>query len=183
MRYKRKARTEFMKLNSRYFETLDKYNQSVKDLELLKGDTNRYKAEKEKESENLRQALAIFTNSDTDQEKWDAEQYILHCDLINDLHKMATKGVGATNANFARLTDLVSKHLPVIYSHITKSEYGLSDREILVCILIRLLFLPSEIATLLSCSKQIVSNTRTNINRKLFHQEGTKSLDSNIRHL
>jgi len=183
IRYKRKAHAEFITLNSRYFEAIDKYKQSIKDLELLKSDTNRYKAEKEKESEILRQTLASYTNEGTDQAKWDAEKYILHCEVINDLHNMATKGISASNVNWSKLTNLVSLHLSPIYNHITKSEYKLSDREILVCILTRLQFLPSEIAVLFNCSKQIVSNIRTNINRKLFQQEGTKTLDSNIKRL
>jgi DNA-binding CsgD family transcriptional regulator len=183
IRYRRNAKKEFLELNTRYFETLDKYNQSEKDLRMLNDDINKFKTEKEKENESLRQAMAQYTNSNEIKEEWDAEKYILHCDVIRDLHNMATKGISASNVNWSKLTNLVSLHLSPIYSHITKSEYKLSDREILVCILIRLQFLPLEIAVLFNCSKQIVSNIRTNINRKLFQQEGTKTLDSNIKRL
>ncbi len=183
IRYRRKTKSDFLKLNTRYFETLDKYNQSEKDLQLLNDDINKFKTEKEKETENLRQELAFYTNGKGIKEEWDAEQYLLNCDMIKNLHNLTCKGTCATDTEFRKLIELSSHHLSTFQDYITASKHGLSEREIIVCILIKLRFTPSEIAVLLECSKQVVSNIRTNINHKLFHQEGTKSLDSNIRHL
>ncbi len=183
IRYRRNAKKEFLELNTRYFETLDKYNQSEKDLRMLNDDINKFKTEKEKENESLRQALAQYTNSNEIKEEWDAEQYLLNCDMIKHLHNLTCKGTCATDAEFGKLTELTSHHLSTFYDYITAPKHSLSEREIIVCILIKLRFTPSEIAALLECSKQVVSNIRTNINHKLFHQEGTKSLDSNIRRL
>ena len=183
IRYRRNAKKEFLELNTRYFETLDKYNQSEKDLRMLNDDINKFKTDKEKENESLRQALAQYTNSNEIKEEWDAEKYLLNCDMIKHLHNLACKGACATDAEFGKLTELTSHHLSTFYDYITAPKHSLSEREIIVCILIKLRFTPSEIAVLLECSKQVVSNIRTNINHKLFHQEGTKSLDSNIRRL
>ena len=183
IRYRRKTKSDFLKLNTRYFETLDKYNQSEKDLQLLNDDINKFKTEKEKETENLRQELAFYTNGKGIKEEWDAEQYLLNCDMIKNLHNLTCKGTCATDTEFRKLIELSSHHLSTFHDYITASKHGLSEREIITCILIKLRFTPSEIAILLECSKQVVSNIRTNINHKLFHQKGTKSLDYNLRHL
>ena len=79
IRYRRNAKKEFLELNTRYFETLDKYNQSEKDLRMLNDDINKFKTEKEKENESLRQALAQYTNSNEIKEEWDAEKYRHSC--------------------------------------------------------------------------------------------------------
>lgn len=183
IRYRRNAKKEFLELNTRYFETLDKYNQSEKDLRMLNDDINKFKTEKEKENESLRQALAQYTNSNEIKEEWDAEKYLLNCDMIKHLHNLTCKGTCATDTEFGKLIELTSHHLSTFYDYITAPIHSLSEREIIVCILIKLRFTPSEIAVLLDCSKQVVSNIRTNINHKLFYQEGTKSLDYNLRHL
>ena len=183
IRYRRNAKKEFLELNTRYFETLDKYNQSEKDLRMLNDDINKFKTEKEKENESLRQALALYTNSNEIKEEWDAEKYLLNCDMIKHLHNLTCKGACATDTEFGRLIELTSHHLSTFHDYITAPKHSLSEREIIVCILIKLRFTPSEIAVLLECSKQVVSNIRTNINHKLFYQEGTKSLDYNLRHL
>ncbi|MEE1092970.1 MAG: hypothetical protein UHZ01_07835 [Prevotella sp.] len=183
IRYRQKTKSDFLKLNTRYFKTLDKYNQSEKDLQLLNDDINKFKTEKEKETENLRQELAFYTNGKGIKEEWDAEQYLLNCDMIKNLHNLTCKGTCSTDTEFRKLIELSSHHLSTFHDYITASKHGLSEREIIACILIKLRFTPSEIAILLECSKQVVSNIRTNINHKLFNQKGTKSLDSNIRHL
>ena len=183
IRYRRNAKKEFLELNTRYFETLDKYNQSEKDLRMLNDDINKFKTEKEKENESLRQALAQYTNSNEIKEEWDAEKYLLNCDMIKHLHNLACKGACATDTEFGKLIELTSHHLSTFHDYISAPKHSLSEREIIVCILIKLRFTPSEIAVLLDCSKQVVSNIRTNINHKLFYQEGTKSLDYNLRHL
>ena len=183
IRNKRRAQDEFTALNTRYFETLGKYNQSVKDLDLLHRDVSKYKLEKGKEIDRLHQVLSSYGNKDIVSRTWNADRFLQSCDISMRLHSLASKGKCASSVDFASLTELVSQHLPSFYQHISSPSYGLSEREVVICVLVRLQFLPSEISVLFDCSKQIVSNIRTSINRKLFNQEGTKSLNSNIKSL
>lgn len=183
IRNKRRAQDEFTALNTRYFDTLTKYNQSVKDLSMLQNDTDKYRNQKEKETEALRQTLAAYTKEDAEQAKWDAEQYMLHCDIVNELHCLADRGMPASVSNWSALTGLTSQHLVKFHQHLSAPQYALSEREIIVCILIKLKFMPSEMAILFDCSKQIITNIRTSINHKLFNQEGTKTLDYNLKSL
>ena len=120
---------------------------------------------------------------DSDKAKWDAEQYMLHCDIVNELHGLAERGMSASVTNWSALTGLTSQHLATFHQHLSAPQYALSEREIIVSILIKLRFTPSEMAILFDCSKQIITNTRTSINHKLFHQEGTKTLDYNLKSL
>ena len=183
IKYRRKARRQFTELNNMYFDTLTKYNQSVKDLSMLQNDTDKYRNQKEKETEALRQTLAAYTKEDVEQAKWDAEQYMLHCDIVNELHCLADRGMPASVSNWSALTGLTSQHLVKFHQHLSAPQYALSEREIIVCILIKLKFMPSEMAILFDCSKQIITNIRTSINHKLFNQEGTKTLDYNLKSL
>ena len=183
IKYRRKARRQFTELNNMYFDTLTKYNQSVKDLSMLQNDTDKYRNQKEKETEALRQTLAAYTKEDAEQAKWDAEQYMLHCDIVNELHCLADRGMPASVSNWSALTGLTSQHLVKFHQHLSAPQYALSEREIIVCILIKLKFMPSEMAILFDCSKQIITNIRTSINHKLFNQEGTKTLDYNLKSL
>ena len=183
IRYRRKTKQQFTELNNLYFDTLTKYNQSVKDLNMLQNDTDKYRSQKEKEIENLRQTLVGYTKEDSDKAKWDAEQYMLHCDIVNELHGLADKGMSASVTNWSALTGLTVQHLATFHQHLSAPQYALSEREIIVSILIKLRFTPSEMAILFDCSKQIITNTRTSINHKLFHQEGTKTLDYNLKSL
>ena len=183
IRYRRKTKQQFTELNNMYFDTLTKYNQSVKDLNMLQNDTDKYRSQKEKEIENLRQTLVAYTKDDSDKAKWDAEQYMLHCDIVNELHGLADRGMSASVTNWSTLTGLTSQHLATFHQHLSAPQYALSEREIIVCILIKLRFTPSEMAILFDCSKQIITNIRTSINYKLFHQEGAKTLDYNLKSL
>ena len=183
IRHRRNTKQQFTELNNMYFETLTKYNQSVKDLNMLQNDTDKYRSQKEKEIENLRQTLAAYTKEDSDKAKWDAEQYMLHCDIVNELHGLADRGMPASVSNWLVLTGLTSQHLATFHQHLSAPQYALSEREIIVSILIKLRFTPSEIAILFDCSKQIITNIRTSINHKLFYQEGTKTLDYNLKKL
>ncbi|MBQ5606568.1 MAG: hypothetical protein IIU87_05075, partial [Prevotella sp.] len=183
IKYRRKARRQFTELNNMYFDTLTKYNQSVKDLSMLQNNTDKYRNQKEIETEALRQTLAAYTKEDAEQAKWDAEQYMLHCDIVNELHCLADRGMPASVSNWSALTGLTSQHLVTFHQHLSAPQYALSEREIIVCILIKLKFMPSEMAILFDCSKQIITNIRTSINHKLFNQEGTKTLDYNLKSL
>jgi len=183
IRYRRKTKQQFTELNNMYFDTLTKYNQSVKDLNMLQNDTDKYRSQKEKEIENLRQTLVAYTKDDSDKAKWDAEQYMLHCDIVNELHGLADRGMSASVTNWSALTGLTSQYLATFHQHLSAPQYALSEREIIISILIKLRFTPSEMAILFDCSKQIITNIRTSINYKLFHQEGAKTLDYNLKSL
>lgn len=61
-------------------------------------------------------------------------------------------------------------------------NYNATEREFRICLLIRLMFKPSDIATLIGCSLSDVSLTRSRLLKKIYQIEGSPSeLDKRIR--
>jgi hypothetical protein len=77
----------------------------------------------------------------------------------------------------------VEKSLPEFYQRLCQSRSELTEKEFRACLLMRLHFIPSEIAVLLEMTKQRVTNMRGVINRKLFQQIGAKTVDQNLNQL
>ena len=76
--------------------------------------------------------------------------------------------------------NLVSSLMPDFYAFVTQSDISLNDREIDVCVLTRLRFMPSETASLLDITKQRVTNLRSELNKRIVHKSGARSFSANI---
>ena len=117
-------------------------------------------------------------------------------DIIHHFHTIATprtmEAAGqkpkhiqprAAKANeWKRLIELVGIHYHRFYLFIT-INHQLSNQEYRVCILSRLQFETSEIATLLGTSLPAVSNARKSIAAKLFQLESAIGLDAKLMEL
>ena len=117
-------------------------------------------------------------------------------DIIQHFHTIAThhtmEAAGqkpkhiqprAAKANeWKRLIELVGIHYHRFYLFIT-INHQLSNQEYRVCILSRLQFETSEIATLLGTSLPAVSNARKSIAAKLFQLESAIGLDAKLMEL
>ena len=71
----------------------------------------------------------------------------------------------------------------VALDKICDERINLTEKEIRLCILARLNFIPTEMAALLDLSKQRITNIRTSANRKLFNEEGSRTFEANIHNL
>ena len=177
---RKKKLGEIAKVNSQYTEVLSKYSQSLAELASLKGGFEKYQQEKQSEIENLKQILSVYQSDNTSPEKWNLEQALLDSSVIKHLHLSASKAQMATNAEWNDLKDIVSKNLPDFYQQI-KTHTDLSDQEVLVSILSKLRFIPSEMVVLLGLTSQRITNIRSNINLKLFKEKGAQGLEANLR--
>ena len=177
---RRKKFREIAKANAKYAEILSQYNKSLAELESLKGGFETYQTEKQKEIESLKQVLSVYQSDNTSPEKWNIEQALLDSHIVHHLHQSASKAQGATSAEWNDLRDVVSEHLPDFYQRITAHK-DLTDKEILVCILSKLRFIPSEMVILLGLTSQRITNIRSRINMKLFHEKGAQGLEANLR--
>ena len=81
------------------------------------------------------------------------------------------------------LDGLVQRVFPHFYETLRQPDLQLTEKEIRLCILTRLNFIPTEVATLLGLTKQRVSNMRSQINDRLFHERGARNLDQHLRRL
>jgi hypothetical protein len=180
---KRKTLSELAETNEKYAETIKQYNHLRLALELSNKDHEQYRLSQERELEMLRETLSAYQDDKSRPEKWDIESTVLASSIVERFHNLASKITVPSEDEWEVLQKLLQGNLPSFYEHINDERHSLTDNEKKASMLIRLRFIPSEIVVLLGLSKQRISNIRRDINRKLFHAEGTKMLDAHIRRL
>ena len=180
---KRLKSEEMAAINAKYADTLEQYETAQREFDALRQSSEQFLAKKQQDIEQLQEALALYQADKVNPADWGLERSLLEGDIVKELRQLAAHVQTPTDQQWQSLHATVSKHLPDFYSEITKPQHHLTEKEINVCILIKLRFIPTEVATLLNLTKQRVSNMRRSINHKLFREEVAKTLDSNIRRL
>ena len=178
--YERNNRNKILIWNKKYYDTLTQYQNVRNDLMLSFKNFEQYRTGKEKEVEELRQSLSVFLEDKTNPEIWNLELFVSSSSIVKRMHELAYKAKQPSEVEWDDLRQLLCKHLPSFYKLIKDDKYGLSNQEQKVAMLIRLRFIPTELIALLNLSKQRVTNIRSDINHKLFHEKGTKDLDANL---
>lgn len=180
-RQKQIRKMEMLDINTRYYDALSRFEELHKIKSSMEKGFEHYKVENEKEQERLRHILMKYQEEDLSQNKWDTGQTLLSSPIVARMHKLAQRGAFPSVEEWNGLFALAETAMPAFLNSINKENAGLTEKEKKVCILTRLLFIPTEIASLLDTTKQNITNMRSNINRKLFHANGTRSFDANIR--
>ena len=178
-RQKAKRQKRMQTLRNKYTETLRLYDQALKDKKMLELGSEDAKKAKNEEIRKLKESLSVYSEY-SNVERWDAEQSLMGNSMVNRLHDLANKGKVVSPSESADLRYLTKELSPKFYCYVTDEKFGLSEREVLVCILTRLQFAPYEIGNLLNLKKQSVSNLRSDLNRKLFRANGSRSFNANI---
>lgn len=179
----RKKKNEMLrKSQEEYNKTLQQYNKAKKEYAHLQHNYKEYKEAKHNEVEKLRQTLSTLRGSDNTR-NISNEECITETAIIKTLRQYATLGKLPSNADWKEFYEIADKFIPGFIKAISMGEYGLTPREIEICLLIRLNFQTSEIRNLLDISSQHITNIRSNINKKLFKSKGAKDLDHNIKTL
>ena len=142
-----------------------------------------YREEKERELKKLKDRLTDYQVKSTIAERWSTEQAMLQSPIVSQLHHLASQVVVPTRAQWQEFRKFAEEHLSTFYQHINRRDIGLTNQEILISILIRLQFIPTEQAALLDVSKQRITNLRSSINQKLFGEKSSKTLEENITRL
>ena len=179
----KRRRLQLISMSRQYADLLNKFIKARQDLTDNQEGYDKYRNKKEIEIEELKQALSVFQEDNSRPEMWDIEDALLNSAIVKSMHSLASRGKAITDVKWEDFENLVSSKLNTFYIHINDSTLGLTDIEKKISMLIRLRFIPSELAVLLDLSKQRITNIRTAINMKLFKEKGTKSLDANIRKL
>ena len=174
-----KNRAEIQSHNRAYSELLSKYSSAIRDFNQLKEDSSLFEKNKAEEISQLRESLSVFTKGIVDETKWNADANLNECEIIKQLHRQATTGQKMTTNQMLDLFKFIEDVLPEFYNRISTTQ-DLTQKEKIVCILIRLQFIPSQIGILLDIKPQYLTNIRSKVNLKLFKAKGTKNLDENI---
>ena len=178
-----KQRKRYIKANRAYSSLLTQYANARSDLKLAQLDYDVYRTSKEQEIQQLQHKILSYQGNTNLYDKWDSEQAMLHSTIVTRLHKLAAKAEKASEVEWKDLNILVLDNKPEFIDKICNENLKLTEKELRVCILTRLLFIPSEIAVLLGLSKQRITNIRAFANKKLFNKEGSRNFDTNIQNL
>lgn len=182
IRYFKKRRVDIKEIKDGYRKTLALLRKTEAELVEFQNDRESFKKQKENEVEHLKQQLSSY-NENFRISDWASEQSILHHAIVEHLRKLAGKGVAMSASEWDDLVETIKKIMSEFYTKIECSKFQLTDQEFKVCILVRLKFSSTDISNLLGTSQQRVTNIKSSINIKLFHQKGSKYLFANLSHM
>lgn len=187
--YRKKARKKQEEKNIQYAETYRMYTKLMKERQ---DEKVRMAAEKEAmrhksavSEKEINRLNAIIHNSQKKQqrpEKWSLEASILYSDEVICMHQYAVKGV-APDSLWLDLETKAELFLPRFMQTINDEQYALTNLEQRIALLLKLRFIGGEIQNLLGKSSQSLTNSRANINKKLFKGEGVKGFDEALHAL
>lgn len=180
---KRLKSEEMAAVNAKYADTLEQYETAQREFDAIRQSSEQFLEKKQQDIEQLQETLAKYQIDKVNPADWGLERSLLEGNIVKEIRRLAAHAKTPTDLQWQALHTTVAEHLSDFYEEITKLQHHLTEKEINVCILIKLRFIPTEIATLLDLTKQRVSNIRRSINHKLFREEVAKTLDSNIRRL
>lgn len=179
----KKERQKQIATNKEYQLLLHELEKSADELLLVKTDSERFQREKESEIQKLQTALAMYQDNEQSVEQWSDERAIFACDIAKRLHSLSSHAQKATPNELNCLLVTAQNAFPKFYANITDASKGLSHTEIIISILIRFRFIPSEISLLLGLSSQRITNLKSSVNQKLFGTQGAKTLYSHLMSL
>lgn len=173
-------------LNAGYTRDLESYRtlrRRLDELQQAREKDVRLIEEKTREMEKMQAQLAEYQNDRRNPEQWNMEDRLINADCVYALHRLASVGRTAEKQDWDALHQLTNKYdsrLNALFAGHT----NLSSNEINVTILMRLRFIPTEIAVLTGMSSQSVTNTRARLLHKIFGMKGgAKEFDDRIRTL
>lgn len=186
-RIKRLNKQRIIAINNEYSLHLEQYEKTCKELSLLIRKADDYRQEITEKSQQIADLEKILSDYQEDKEgptKWNLESGLLESGIVTLLHKQARTGRSVGEQEWTELRKMVNSHLPHFIYSLSQLDYQLNHRETLVCILTRLRFIPSEIASLLGMSAQSLSNLRVRLLRNMYQIKGTaKEFNDKIQEL
>lgn len=168
-------------LNNSYAADLARYRELQHEMVVLQHEkqTDALRiTQKQEEIAALEQKLSEYQEDKQQPAQWNVENQLLNAEPVYHLHTLAAKGRNATAADWQEVYELMGDFMSKL------SNYSLSARELSVCALIKLRFIPSEIAALTNSSPQAVTNLRVRLHDKIFGEKGgARDFDRKIRML
>lgn len=135
------------------------------------------------ENEQLQRRLAEYQDDRRRPDEWNMDEQLMQATAVARLHNLAARGREAATLDWTDLHRLAADHLPSLLALLNTSA-TVNAKEINVCLLIRLRFIPSEIATLTGTSPQTITNMRVRLLQKLFGERGgARDFDARIREM
>ena len=100
--------------------------------------------------------------------------------VLKERTRIVPKNNNSQDINWVSFRKEFSCHFPLLYTTLTENK-KLSHQEFKVCALLWLGFENKEIANLINCKAQVVSNAKASANEKLFSDKSAKTLLGNMQ--
>ena len=158
-----------------------------KEIQILQSQNviNEYRVKQAKNDlEYFRQSIMETSRKYSDIDSWGMTDALQKTLIVEHLKKKGTKGLFATDQELLDLRRMFSVYQPGFIDTLRSSEISLTSKDINVCMLIRLDFVPYEICSLLKISSSALSNQRKRLLKKVFGIDSSASLfDQRIKEM
>ena len=160
----RKARTE--------------YEQVQNALKAALNDKDAFIADKEAEIEQLK--IQLRKSQDRLRRFNNGKANLQNEEIVKKLHRNGNELLPMSAVEWQELLSTIERLSPDFYDHITTSTAKLSHPEIVMVVLTHCRFSLHEIRILMDISPQRITNIRSNVNNKLFNEQGSKNFTKNV---
>ena len=182
IRVRTKKQFEIRLLKQRLHRLSEHYLRTKEELNMIETDLSTLKRKKEDELAALHLQLEeVQRKYDLNMDNYDElakSQPVVSIKRKLDVTALVQP---LTEQEWQTLIDEFRHDMPQLYAFVT-GRY-LSTLEFRVTILTRLAIRPDDMALLLNLSKQSISNTKSNANRKLFSDNSARSFPYNLSHM
>ena len=161
-----------------YDNLCERLQTAEEELHASKHNQQAFIADKEAEIARLRALLDESRRAQQRNEKGEAE--LLNSTIVRQLRRKATETSAITEEDWHELHEAIREFTPEFCNLTVVLHQFLTKQEILLVVLTRCYFSLYEIRMLMNLSAQRFTNIRANINRKLFGEQGAKTLTTNI---
>ena len=125
--------------------------------------------------------LSVYETNENEH-KWKKENTFMESKVVLTFQEYANVGKKPSASEWKDLLKLIEANLPAFWQRMSLFD-GILDDEFRICLLTRLSFSPSQIASLLGISKQSVTNKRKKLVLLLFKSDNIKKFDAFIKAL
>ena len=158
-----------------------------KEIQILQSQNviNEYRVKQAKNDlEYFRQSIMETSRKYSDIDSWGLTDALQKIPIVEHLKKKGTKGLVATEQELLDLRRMFNVYQPAFVEALHSIEMPLSIKEMNICMLIKLGFVPYEICALLKISNSALSNQRKRLLKKVFDIDGGASFfDEKIKEL
>ena len=182
LQYRNRKRAEIQQLTNDYGRALMEFNKQNAELERLKQEDSSLIEEKQQEVEDLKEKLQKYQSALQTSSANRQVSDFTDSDIVSVFRKKAKGGPKVTlptEEEWKRLVSQFSQSVPLAFSAMGR-DVVLSANEMRVCVLLLSGFKIADIAILLDCSPQSVTNIKARANNKLFAENSAATLEKNL---
>lgn len=180
-RYRQKTRMEISIITSDYIDTKTNLGKATAEYALMKTNYQAFCDSKEKEIRLLQKKVDEYEEKDIVPPLLYDNNVAMNSDIVKKFRIMShpKRNVPSpSNEDWEKLIQTIKNCIHSFYTLVACKS--LTEKELYVCTLVFLDFSNSEIASLLDTTPQVITNTKSKVNSKLFGKAGASSLKGNL---